>query len=157
MRLVLVSNIYYELVVETSEGLVTSEYFTSTSIPRNRRQAINRFLELTLSDELRPDEIFVTLYARYLPSAERLEILSSASYLNKGDTLPALEKEVIWFQKENLAVNLAIFNHAKPQQIIILWPRYKNAHMLLNNSTSVLLADHYWVFLHRKREILRCA
>jgi hypothetical protein len=103
-------------------------------------------------DELKVDETFTTLYMRHLKTGECLELVNTENYDQPGETLKALERELFFYQKENIATNVAIFNHDQPNKITILFPRFKNAHMLVNPSTSVLLASQYWVFLRKKKE-----
>ncbi|KIC92601.1 hypothetical protein HY58_03490 [Flavihumibacter sp. ZG627] len=151
MQLILVPNIFYEVVTESCEGQIFSEFFTLPNLIESREAAINKFLELVL-EEPKADETFVTLYLRYLKTGERLELLNTATYEHPGETLKALERELFLFQKENLATNVAIFNHEKFNHIIILFPRFKNSYLLVNPSTSVLIASMYWVFLKKKKE-----
>lgn len=151
MQMVIVPNIFFEVVTESCEGQTFSEFFTLPNIIDSREAAINKFLESVL-EEPKADETFVTLYLRYLKTGERLELLNSETYEHPGETLKALERELFLFQKCNIATNVAIFNHDQPNKITILFPRFRNAHMLVNLSTSVLLASNYWVFLKKKKE-----
>jgi hypothetical protein len=153
MVLKLITNICYEVLVETSEGTATSEFFTLCNIPQSREQALNRFLELTISDEIKPDEIFVTVYSRYMPTGERIELINTVSH--PGETLEALAQELEWYQLENLAVNLAVFDPFKPGIIKIIFPQHRFSGLQKTQNMALLLGSQYWVFLGRKKEVLR--
>ncbi len=153
MRLILFPNIYYEVLLETSEGTTTSEFFTLCNILESRELALNRFLELTLSDEIRAEEIFVTVYCRHLQTGRRIELVNTVSH--PGETLDELAKEVHWFQQENLAVNLAVYDLLKPSIIKIVFPQHRYSELRKSSDVALLLASQYWIFLGRKKEVLR--
>jgi len=115
MRLVLLPEIFYEVVTETAEGRSFSQFFHSENLIESRERALNCFMESVFS-EVRLEEIFVTVYMRHLKSGERVELLSTASYERPGETLKALEMELAFYQKENIATNVAIYNHDTPQK-----------------------------------------
>lgn len=155
MHLVLQPNLYYEVLIETSDGKATSEFFTSCNILQSREHALNRFLQLTLSEEIRPEEVYVTVYGRYQPTGERLELLNTVSYEHPGETLGALAQELCWCQHENLALNMAVYDPAKPSIIKIVFPQHRHVGLRNSNNIALLVASHYWVFLGRKKELLR--
>jgi hypothetical protein len=152
MRLVFLPGIYYEVVTETSDGKTFSQFFNDPNFLNSREAALHSFMESVLYDEPRPDETFVTVYMRHLKSGERLELISTPDYERPGITLKSLERELFFYQQENIATNVAIYNHDQPGKINILWPRFKNAHLLCNPSTSAILANNYWIFLKKKKE-----
>lgn len=155
MHLVLLPNIFYELLIETSDGRSISEFFTFCNVIQSREQALNRFLQLTLSEEIRPEEVYVTVYGRYQPTGERIELVNTVSYEHPGDTLGALAQEIHWYQNENLAVNLAVYDPARPSIIKIVFPQHRHAGLREGSAVALLLASQYWVFLGHKKEILR--
>jgi hypothetical protein len=152
MRLTLLQNIFYEVVTETSDGKTFCQFFNDPSFLNSREAALNSFMESVLYDDPRPEEMFFTVYMRHLKTGERLELISTSSYEHPGETLKSLERELFFYQQENIATNVAIYNHDQPNKINILWPRFKNAHLLCNPSTSAILANNYWIFLKKKKE-----
>lgn len=157
MKLTLTPSLIYEVLTETADGKAFSKFFMNPVMLQSRQAALGYFMELVLSDEVKPEEMIVTLYVRYLPTGERLELISSLTYDHPGENLKALELEVYWFQRENIATHIGIFNQKKPHQIVILWPRFRNTRIIKDDNTSLLLGNQYWIWLRRKKEILRFA
>jgi len=148
-------NIFYELVIETTDGKTVSEFFLGTCIITSRHQAIDRFLTLTLDEGLRTEEQFLSLWVRHVRSSERAELITSATYGNALENLRGLARETSFYVWENIAVHFAAFDVSRPTSVSIFFPTRKGVRKWKRADVYLFLASQYWVFCGQiKRKML---
>lgn len=153
MRFIVVPNIFYEVVVEYSKERVISRFFTLASTIKSREAAIAYFFEMLLESDVSTEEVSVLLFLRYLPTGERIEMISAATYDQSEDNFKPLTKEVRLYQKENIAVHLGLYDPKEPDTIRAIWPLFRNAYSMVGGMKQVLLLSDYWVFIKPKKVV----
>jgi len=147
MRLLLMPAIFYENLTEYSDGKAQSRFFCNSSPLRSRELCLTQFLELVCDDDLKPEETFVTVYARHYSTGQRIEILNSSSWENgRLDSFAPLRAEFELYQRENIRVEAAVVNHQYPQLLTLLKPDQYDPKIHKSANTSIFLAQNHWLF-----------
>jgi hypothetical protein len=152
MKVVKLPCIYYECVVEKTNGISTSKFFTLQQPLRSREKCLSYFMELWLSDETADaGDVFLTVYMRHTATGERIELLSCTTYEYGPNSLYPLERELALYQQENIQVETAIWNHRTAPLVLIVSAGLLPA-KAKDRDSYYFLADNYWLFLGAKQE-----
>jgi hypothetical protein len=153
MKVVLLPSLYYETVVEQSDGVSTSKFFTSKNSIRSRELALSHFLEIALSDEaLGRNPHFVSVYCRHLTSGRRIEIMNSAIYQDAVDSLNNLEEELLLYKKEGAKVETAIWSYKQPNLITLVRPHEERPKGQGWEYSNEFLSHNYWLFIKAREQ-----
>lgn len=144
--------IYYEVTSDGAEKTM-SRFFALPSALGSREQAMKFFLKRFFAAEAEQEETLFYLYVRHR-DGEMALLVSSQTFQQPGFCFYGLEREVLMYRKERIAVHLAYFDRRYPQVVTILFPRIWQA-VRGSSITHYMLANNYWVFLRRKMERYR--
>ncbi|RYY29777.1 MAG: hypothetical protein EOO04_06540 [Chitinophagaceae bacterium] len=146
------SVIFYEVVADGAEKAM-SRFFTSRSPLESREQALRYFLEQFFYIEVKREETTLYVYCRH-HEGERILLLTSQTFQKPGTSFYALERELLLYKTERLAVHMVLFDQSNPESVTIFFPGpYQSVHN--TGSRQYLLANNYWIFLRRKAERYR--
>lgn len=153
MKIVTLPALYYETVIDKSNGMAKSRFFTSANPLKSRQEAIAFFLETWLADETaNSPEVTLTVYLRHAYTNERLEILSCMTYQYGQSTLDPLQRELTLYKDLGFQVATAVWNHRSAPLVLIV-PHQLLAQKGKQTDSYYIIADSWWLFLRDREEI----